>query len=102
MLIKVKHNELKDVSKTLVKDSEAYDAEITNMLSSIDTLRDIWQGEDATEFCDNVSDFLSRMNNITVAMKNMSNAINTIDSGYLAYDDVFSSSLKEEAGNYDE
>ena len=102
MVIKVKHDILEDVSTTLVKDSEAYDAEITNMLKSIDTLRDIWQGEDATVFCDNVTEYISKMSNIPIAMRNMSNAITTIDSGYKAYDDTFSKTLMEEASNYDE
>ena len=102
MLIKVKHNELKDVSKRLSKDSEDFDTEITNMLSSIDTLRGIWQGEDASVFCDNVYEYISKMNNITIAMRNMSNAITTIDGGYEAFDETFSNSLKEEASNYDE
>ena len=102
MLVKVKHNELKDVSKTLDKDSEAYDTEITNMLNSIDTLRGIWQGEDATIFCDNVTDYLSKVRDVPLVMKNMSNAITTIDGGYEAFDETFSNSLKEEATYYDE
>ena len=102
MVIKVKHNELKDVADTLIKDSEAYDTEINNMLSSIDTLRGIWQGVDADTFCDNVSEYLSKMNNITTAMRSMSKAITTVNGGYEAYDETFSDSLKAEAGNYDE
>ena len=102
MLIKVKHDLLKDVSETLVKDSEAYDTEITNMINSIDTLRGIWQGEDATTFCDNVTEYLSNVKEVPVVMRNMSNAITTVDGGYEAFDETFSNSLLEEAGNYDE
>lgn len=101
-MLKVKHNELKEVSNTLVKDSEAYDTEITNMLNNIETLRGIWQGEDASVFCDNVSEYISKMSNISIAMRNMSNAITTVDGGYEAFDETFSNSLLEEAGNYDE
>ena len=101
-MLKVKHNELKEVSNTLVKDSEAYDTEITNMLNSVETLRGIWQGEDASVFCDNVSEYIYNMSNISIAMRNMSNAITTVDGGYEAFDETFSNSLLEEAGNYDE
>ena len=102
MILKVKHNELKDVANTLTKDSEAYDTEITNMLNSINTLKEIWQGDDATEFCDKVTEYLSNMSNIPIAMRNMSNAITTIDNGYEAFDETFSNSLIEEETNDDE
>ena len=101
MIFKVKHSEINQVSDTLKNDSEALDIEITNMNTQIENLRKIWQGTDAEIFCDNISNYISRMNNITVAMRNMSNAISTTDNGYKAYDEAFGNALKSEADNYE-
>ena len=101
MIVKVKHNELNQVSDTLINDSEVLDTEFANMNTQIEKLREIWQGVDAEIFCDNMSNYISRMNNITVAMRNMSNAITTVDNGYKAYDDAFSDALKSEADKYE-
>ena len=72
------------------------------MIIEIERLRGVWQGIDAEVFCDNVSEYLSKMSNLTVAMRNMSNAINTINNGFEVYDETFGSKLKVEARNYEE
>ena len=102
MIFKVKHNELNQVSNTLKTDGEAYSDEISNMLLQIEKLRCIWQGEDAEIFCDNVSNYISKMNNMTIAMKNMSNVITTANNGYELYEDAFGEAMKAEADNYEE
>ena len=102
MMLKVKHRELDEISRKLKNDSELFDDEITNMIIEIEVLRGIWQGADAEIFCNNVGDYVEKMNNITIAMRNMSDAITTTDRGYESFDKAFGAALKEEADNYDE
>ena len=101
-VLKVKHAELKQVSSTMQRDSEAIDTEVENMLKQIETLRGIWQGEDATQFCDHANEYITRIKNITVAMRNMQKVMNAANQGYEENDEAFGNALKTEAQNYDE
>ena len=102
MLLKVKHNELNQVSDTIKNDSEAYDVEIEKMLKNIETLKGIWQGDDADTFCENATEYITKMKNITVAMRNMNKVITAANKGYEDNDEAFGSALKVEAENYEE
>ena len=102
MLLKVKHTELEDVTKTMTTDGDAYDSEIENMLKQIEKLRLIWQGQDAKIFCDNAESYFTKMKNIPKALRNMSTFIVKTNNGYTEKDDEFSKELETEATNYDE
>ena len=102
MVLKVSPGELRTVTDTMKKDKEEYEIEIEKMLSEIDKLRTIWQGTDATVFCDNVYNYVSKMKNITIALGNMSTFMNNANNGYTENDEEFSKELETEATNYDE
>ena len=102
MVVKVKHDELNEVSKVINKDSEAYDVEINNMLQAIEKLRGIWQGEDSETFCNNATEYITKMKNITRTMRNMTRVIDTANVGYEECDEAFGNALEAEAMNYDE
>ena len=102
MVIKVKHDELNQVSDIIKKDSEEFDLEIDNMFNQISRLREVWQGMDADEFCDNMDIYLLKMKNITFAMNDMNTIINTANKGYEEYDIAFGNALNKEADNYEE
>lgn len=102
MLLKVKHEELNNVTGVMVKDGEAYDTEIKNMLEQIDKLRTIWKGQDAEIFCDNVTNYITKMKNIPICLRNMSKFVNDVNNGYTEQDEAFSKELEVEANNYDE
>lgn len=102
MLLKVKHEELNGVLKTMVTDGDAYDSEIDNMLKQIEILKTIWQGDDAEIFCKNVGDYITKMKNIPIALRNMSKFIDKANNGYTENDEAFSKELETEATNYDE
>jgi uncharacterized protein YukE len=102
MLLKVKHEELNNVTGVMVKDGEAYDTEIKNMLEQIDKLRTIWKGQDAEIFCDNVTNYITKMKNIPICLRNMSKFVNDVNNGYTEQDEAFGKELEVEANNYDE
>ena len=102
MLLKVKHEELNNVTSVMVKDGETYDAEINKMLEQIEKLRTIWQGQDAEQFCNNVTNYITKMKNIPICLRNMSKFVNSANSGYTEQDESFSQELEVEANNYDE
>lgn len=102
MVLKVKHDELHDVLSIMEKDGDVYDTEIENMLDQIEKLRTIWLGQDAKIFCDNVHDYVEKMKNIPIALRNMSTFIKKTNNGYTENDESFSKELETEATNYDE
>lgn len=102
MLLKVRHEELYDVVNTMEKDGDAYDTEIDNMLKEIEKLRTIWQGQDAKIFCDNAQNYITKMKNIPVALRNMSTFTKKVNGGYSDNDESFSKELETEANNYEE
>ena len=102
MLLKVKHSELNQVSKNLVSGSQDLDREIEKMLKEIETLRTIWQGEDAVQFCDHANAYFTTMKNIPIAMRNMSKVMDGANKGYEDNDEAFGKALKVEANNYEE
>jgi uncharacterized protein YukE len=102
MLLKVKHEELENVTGVMVKDGDAYDIEIDKMLEQIEKLRTIWQGKDAEIFCDNVTNYITKMKNIPKCLRNMSKFVNNVNNGYTEQDESFSKELETEANNYDE
>ncbi len=102
MLLKVKHEELDGVLKTMNTDGDTYDSEIDNMLKQIEKLQTIWQGQDAEIFCKNATEYITKMKNIPVALRNMSTFIEKTNKGYTEKDEEFSKELETEATNYDE
>lgn len=102
MILKVKHEDLDSVNKTMDSDSELLKNEITNMEEQLAKLRSIWIGKDAKIFCDNLQDYLSKMKGIPVAMNNMSSFVKKANGGYQENDNKFAKELEKEAYNYDE
>jgi WXG100 family type VII secretion target len=102
MKLMVKHAELKQVSNNMRKDSEDLDKEIEKMLSSIERLRGIWEGVDAVQFCDHATEYVTKMKNVPIAMRNMLKVIDVANKGYEENDEAFGKALKTEAQNYEE
>jgi WXG100 family type VII secretion target len=102
MLLKVKHGELKQVAKTMQTDSELCDEEIKKMEEQVKVLRTIWQGIDATQFCDHMDEYLAKMKNVPITMRNMLKVMDVANRGYEENDEAFGNELKKEAQNYDE
>lgn len=101
MLLKVKHEELNNVSRVIKKDSEELDKEIDNLLEQVEILRTIWQGQDADSFCQNTSDYFSKMKSIPNCMRNISGFINNVDNTYKEKDEAFNRELRTEVDNYE-
>ena len=102
MLLKVKHEELDGVQKTMVKDGDSYDTEIDNILKQLDILKTIWQGQDSDIFMKHVVGYVEKMKNIPIALRNMSKFVDKANKGYTEKDEEFSKDLQKEATNYDE
>lgn len=102
MVIKVKHDELRNVQNVMKTDGELYDEEIKNMLEQVEKLRNIWQGDDAVQFCDHLNAYVTKMKNIPIALRNMSTFMEKTNNGFCDKDQEFSKELETEANNYDE
>ena len=102
MEIMVDEEELKQMTTTMGKDAESLDEAIEKITQQLEILRGIWQGEDATQFCDHANEYITRIKNIPVAMRNMNKVMNVANQGYEENDEAFGNALKTEAQNYDE
>ena len=102
MLLTVNHGELKKVSNNTKVDSELLDEEIVKIEEANKELRTIWQGIDATQFCDHMDEYLAKMKNIPITMRNMLKVMDVANQGYEENDEAFGKELKKEAQNYDE
>ena len=102
MKLKVKQKELTDVTDIMKKGGEDYDAEIESMLKEIEKLRKIWIGEDATIFCDKVSAYITKMKNIPVCLRNMSDFTKKSITQYKEKDEAYAKEMNKEANNFDE
>jgi len=101
MLLKVKHDELKNVKDVMIKDSALLDDEINILKEQIEKLRTIWQGQDANMFCDNVYNYIERMKTIPASIRTLGDFINKANNRYAENDEMFSRELQTEVDNYE-
>lgn len=101
-VIKVKHEELKNVKNVMKNDGDSLDQELDALLKNIEKLRTIWQGQDSDFFCNNTLAYIDKMKKIPVAMRTISDFIDKADNGYSDHDEAFSRELQTEVDNYDE
>jgi len=99
MILKVNHEELGHVTKTMLDDSGELEIEIKNLLTCIDSLRNIWQGVDSDEFYKNAHDYLTRMLVIPNAISTMGNFVKKVDSSYEENDQSFAKGIEAEKVN---
>ena len=102
MIIKVGHNEINDVTKTLNQDQQDFDKEIDTMLGQIERMKGIWSGTDASIFYEKATEYIKNMKKITTTMKNISNFSDKANNGFIEVDQSFGKDLEEEANKYDE
>ncbi len=101
MIIRVKHDELNKVKDVMKNDSNSLDQEIENLASGIEKLKTVWQGPDANIFCDNVTNYLSKMRQVPECMRTLSDFIYKVNNQYKESDEAFSRDLQTEVDNYE-
>lgn len=102
MILKVKHEELKNVTDLMKKDAEALSEEINNVLSQIEFLKSVWEGSDSTIFYNNAYNYFNKMTTIAVAIQNLSKFIDKANNNYEERDESFSRELDTEVDNYEQ
>ncbi len=95
MILKVRHEELKEYKNVMKKDSELLNTEIHRMLKTLDDLQLIWQGEDSDRFYKNAHDYIMRMKTLPNALNTMGDFINKVDDNYSESDEMFAKELRE-------
>ena len=102
MILKVDHDGLYDVTKTLKNDRDDYRKEIDNMLKQIEKLKTIWKGKDAEIFCSKAHDYIQNMKKIPNTMQQLATVGDKANAGYADNDELFGRQLESEANNYGE
>ena len=64
MMIKVRPENLKDVTKNITQDRDKLEYEIKYWITKIEELKDVWQGEDADLFYNSCLSYVKRMTNL--------------------------------------
>ncbi len=101
MEFKVRHSDFDEVRKTIDRDQEDLDKEIETMLKTVARLRTIWQGGDATNFCNNFEAYAQKMKNVNVVFGNFSKFMDSANKGYKESDVALNKALEAEAAKYE-
>jgi WXG100 family type VII secretion target len=96
MEIKLQHEELDQVRRTMVKDAEDFDSDIDKLLQQIEILKTIWQGQDAEKFYKNAGAYFDKMKDLPLAMMKMGKFIEKANGDFKESDQSFSKELETE------
>ena len=99
MILKVNHEELKNVTDVMLNDEEVLKSEVDKLLDYLEAIKLIWKGKDADAFYENAHEYISRMKIIPSAIGTFGNFINSVDNKYIENDDEFSNEINKEKGN---
>ena len=102
MLIKVDSEELDRVRVDIKGDGELLLIEIENMSQAWETLKGIWQGDDADAFYGNVSEYLTKMKNIPNYLDVVQRFVGKMNGKYTDNDEAFSRELSTEVDDYEQ
>lgn len=102
MILKIKHEELKNVKDVMKKDASLLNDEIDILLEQTEKLKTIWQGQDADMFCNNVYEYLKKMKPIPACLNVLGDFINNINNKYTENDESFSKELQTEVDDYEQ
>lgn len=97
MILKVKHNELKNVEQKMLKSSEKMELEINKIKTYLNELSNLWQGVDSEQFCQEVYSYTDRLKEISQFFKETSNFVNKANYAYEESDLSFKNQLEKEA-----
>ena len=101
MILKVKPEELYDVTKVIKEDKEKTDIEIEKMEKSLEKLQRVWQGQDSAAFCTNLSNFILKMKGIPATFDTISKICDETNEGYTSRDKAFAKELEQVAMNHE-
>ena len=98
MILKVNHDGLNNVSNTMKKDKDIFNAEIEKILANIKQLRTIWIGDRYIFYISgNFAEFANKMKRISKTLDVLSNVCDKTNNGYKEIDEEVSEELKREA-----
>lgn len=97
MIIKVKHNELKNYADHTNKNSALLENEIDSVIMNVEKLGTIWKGDDYDKFKDNILSYFTRMKVIPNTLSTISSFIKKVDDNYIESDESFARELRNEA-----
>ena len=100
MILKVRHDELNDVSINLSKDQEDLESIIEDLLVQAESLKEVWQGKDSNEFYDNFVYYTNNMRNIATTFGNLSKFVDSANKGFQREDEEFAHDMRVEVSKY--
>ena len=99
MIIKANKEELKTISNDLLKSSSSVYKEIEIWEKSIEKLKSIWQGKDASIFYSKIDNYLIKLKMLSESSSAIGNFINNANNKYIEKDKEFTELLKRENEN---
>lgn len=99
MNIKANFSELTEVSNKMQTNADNLDDEIEKALESIESLKKIWQGEDAETFYDSATTYFTQMKVLPSTMKILGKFVDNSSSKYRDNDDGFRKEISKEKEN---
>lgn len=100
MIIKIKRDELTDVTNTMKNNSLSLDNEINSLLEQIEKLKTVWKGVDATVFYDDANRYFNEMKKIPATSRFIGDFIFKINNDCFDEDEMCSKKLEAEVDDY--
>ena len=101
--LNVDTDELEVVRRKMKTNGETFEQVIEHMIKTVnEKLINTWEGEDATEFCKNINDYLEKMQKLPKNIKEIQFTMNKTSLEFQDKDDEYAKDLDKEANNYDE
>lgn len=99
MKLRVEYDELEYMSNKIKKDKDSLEKEINTLLSSLERLKLVWQGDDVDKFHEKAYQYINRMKVLTYFLDTTGEFIDYGSIQYQNQDSSFANNLKREVVN---
>lgn len=106
MKIIVKHKDLDNVSKNMISNKEDFDKNINSCLEAVESIGNVWQGEEANYSLSIIRAYLNNLKNFSNAYSNLGNFIKYANEQFYiedkGYKDYFDRERRDYESEYDD
>ena len=101
MKIKADYKELHNTVLSINENSDILESEIENIISQVDNLKQLWQGDDANAYYKNISDYMNNMKLIPDTYRALLNLIEQMNHNYEEIDKDYVAAIEKAVVNHE-
>lgn len=93
--LKVDSDQLKRTINTIEDDTDYINEQIDYLISQMEDLKNVWQGDDATSYIDNAEDYLSYIKSVPQICSDLSSVMRSANKYYKKTDKKYAQYMKK-------